>query len=483
MLRILIGVWLIDIVLNILVQEPWSIIFYAIIVGVITITVSSLLMYKYDKGHHFVMYFMQTGTFAIIAGLLYSVSGNIATYQFLFLLYVFSVFYQRKDVIIYNGSWVITIAVVFFLYRKEDIFNKADYVTLAYFIFVFVAIGVVLIMQAQFTEKTHQERTRLQVESERQAHKDGELFKQISVSLEAFKEFGDSISETVATANTISNVVSTNFEALNKGIDEQTRSAKNINHHSAVIVSSIEQVSASYDEVKNSSSNNVDFASEGKTALMTLSNNFSNMKREMTQSSEEMKDLQEDMINIKEILAIINNIATQTNLLSLNAAIEAARAGEHGKGFKVVADEVKKLADSSSKSIVDIQIIIASIIEKTNQISENVLENKTLVEENAHNVVSAVTYFDNIENNIKNTLVDISTAEKAVDTVKDVMQQVVHETNNLLSISHNNASTSEEMSQDIENQNQKINELNAQMDSLEQKINALRRLSDQKKEE
>lgn len=111
----------------------------------------------------------------------------------------------------------------------------------------------------------------------------------------------------------------------------------------------------------------IDLMNELKNIPVDLVNNVMGNIQENIQVLEELKDQTE---SIREVTNLIHNISAQTNMLALNAAIEAARAGEHGKGFKVVADEVRRLAGNVDKAISRINVKVENITKEVGHVNE-----------------------------------------------------------------------------------------------------------------
>jgi len=154
-----------------------------------------------------------------------------------------------------------------------------------------------------------------------------------------------------------------------KNIEELTDSVANVKKRVMEQSLSVENISSSVSEMTANIASVAETAKKAQVASDRLTESSINGRNAIGNAIDTMKVIQKASAEVQDIVKVIQNIASQTNLLSMNAAIEAAHAGEFGQGFAVVADEVRSLAESSSKSTKDVQ---SKISEMANAINEGV---------------------------------------------------------------------------------------------------------------
>lgn len=165
-----------------------------------------------------------------------------------------------------------------------------------------------------------------------------------------------------------------------------------------------------------------------------------------------IKEFETQSKNIAGFVTIINEIASQTNLLSLNASIEAARAGDAGKGFAVVADEIRKLADQSVQAANQIQKIVKEIAAKTNETINTAKQAESIVASQTMALGKTTQVFDSISNHVTDLANNLNNIAEGVKKIENAKNDTMDAIQNISAVSEETAAASEEVSATAINQ-------------------------------
>lgn len=214
----------------------------------------------------------------------------------------------------------------------------------------------------------------------------------------------------------------------------------------------------------------------GGQSVTDTVNQMKSIHDSVVESNNKINSLSERSKEVRSILNVITSISEQTNLLALNAAIEAARAGEHGKGFAVVADEVRKLAEQSQHSAKEIYEIIIRIQDETESSVEIMARVTDDVDTGVKISNEAIEKFHEIVQSMREITPQMEEISATAEQVSASVQETTNIANEIAIIAQSNAATSQEVAASAEEQLASMDEISSSAHSLANMADELKEL-------
>jgi len=298
--------------------------------------------------------------------------------------------------------------------------------------------------------------------------------------IEGFFNLSISITQASRKVTATSENATSAIEEISKTIDEIAKGASSQAEEAQLGVQVVDKLSdqinfvfESYSGITNETNKIINLNTVGLKAVTTLREK----SKETYETSEKIFAVVGNLTNTTKDIGLfvesIENIAEQTNLLALNAAIEAARAGEAGRGFAVVADEVRKLADQSRKSTEEINNMMQSIQEESALAISSMEIMKKVSQDQNLAVDKTNSSFSDIANAIDYIVTKINEVNKAVIKMQDDKGEVISAIENISSVSQQTAASSQEVAATTETQIKTLDDMKIAAQSLDQLVKQL----------
>lgn len=356
-------------------------------------------------------------------------------------------FVVRDELKSFDGTRAGEVLIAKEIKAVKAVVHEAQYVLVKQLIIMCIITTIIMAMLVITLKKSVIDPVKeLKVRAENLSSGDGDLTKkmeiksgdEIGLASLAFNLFIDKVRTTVSMAKSsssenasVANELSSTALEVGKRAEETSSIVNETNQMSRNIK---DELSLSLQKAKQSEVE----ISEAHAKLTNAKNQIIKMADQVQSSAHtevelarQISQLSTDADQVKGVLTVISDIADQTNLLALNAAIEAARAGEHGRGFAVVADEVRNLAERTQKSLTEINATINVIVQAINDASDHMnsnsqsMENLTkIASEVEKNINETAVIMDNATISSENTVKDYIETGKKVDAIVTKIEEI-----------------------------------------------------------
>ncbi|MGY0694729.1 methyl-accepting chemotaxis protein [Virgibacillus sp. FSP13] len=302
------------------------------------------------------------------------------------------------------------------------------------------------------------------------------VIQQVSKVSETVSSQSEELTQSANEVKAGSEQIATTMQELASGSETQANSASELASVMGSFTTKIQETNTKGEHIKQSSHDVLGMTNEGSQLMQSSNEQMAKIDQIVQDAVRKVQGLDTKSQEISKLVSVIKDIADQTNLLALNAAIEAARAGEQGKGFAVVADEVRKLAEQVSDSVTDITGIVTSIQTETSTVTDSLQNGYQEVEKGTNQIETTGETFSKISKAIGEMANGINAISDNLSSVAGSSQKMNSSIEEIASISEESAAGVEQTSASSQQTSSSMEEVSGsseQLAKLAEELNGL----------
>lgn len=251
-----------------------------------------------------------------------------------------------------------------------------------------------------------------------------EVITNVSTASEQLSGQSEELTQSANEVRDSSQQIASTMQEMASGSESQANNASDLSSAMETFVAKIQEANANGEGIYTSSNDVLGMTTEGSELMELSVQQMEKIDQIVQDAVQKVKGLDSQSQEISKLVSVIKDIAEQTNLLALNAAIEAARAGEHGKGFAVVADEVRKLAEQVGVSVTDITSIVDKIQKESTGVAKSLQGGYEDVEQGTNQIKTTGETFTGINNAVKDMVAKIETVTNNLSSISSSSQEM-----------------------------------------------------------